>query len=484
MCSEGFVTVSRVVIESSVNTLEKACESCPCSFVAVALGSVAKGEATPYSDLEYAFIVEKDNKYFTKLAVDTYFKIGNMGETPLKCFDIIELKKRNDLACNAADIASGYKIDGITEKAGNMPTGNGKLNGQTLTLTVDDFMALYQREAELPLGEIAGDKSDMLSSTVVIYTNEGEKSQLHADFLKARNQYELTKAANNNTVRKKRHDSFVMDINSYTFLPDFIQFQPPDNLKLEIKTAIFRYPTLLANNIKMCLGWDFRYSWETFASLHSQKLLTTENYRYICIVLAISIYLRTRAYLSQRTQAKFVTLSAANSVASLYELPRNLFVILGCLLIPIKRSIKDAIDSSANAGLVCMVQCLFNNVKIDKTDCWAKVEVCYFAGLYSFAIDELSIRLGVPIDSVSPTMLLESQNMISRNINTKDKAVELVSYLLYHTEQFDAALKYFEWLIEQQQGDTGLYKLLAAHCQNEIEDYQSARRLLDQVKNI
>ena len=45
----------------------------PCKFTAVALGSLAKGEATPYSDLEFMFLVEEKTdeliKYFELLAM-------------------------------------------------------------------------------------------------------------------------------------------------------------------------------------------------------------------------------------------------------------------------------------------------------------------------------------------------------------------------------------------------------------------------------
>ena len=53
----------------------------PCKFSAVALGSLAKGEATPYSDLEFMFLVEEKtelNKYFELLSMSVYFKIGNL----------------------------------------------------------------------------------------------------------------------------------------------------------------------------------------------------------------------------------------------------------------------------------------------------------------------------------------------------------------------------------------------------------------------
>ena len=160
--SKSFVQVSKRIIMSSVEVLEKGGMFAPCHFAVFALGSVGKGEATPYSDLEYAFVVEYDDDYFTKLAVDSYFRIGNFCETYLGSFDISELY--HDTLSTLSPPTVGFRIDGITERGANIPTG--RVGGQKLILTVDGFMELYQKSAEAPIADLA-DKSDMLSSSVL-----------------------------------------------------------------------------------------------------------------------------------------------------------------------------------------------------------------------------------------------------------------------------------------------------------------------------
>ena len=135
--SNGLVRVSNHIINSSVESLELIGLSPPCNFAVIGLGSIAKGEATPYSDLEYAFIVEHDSEFFKQLAIESYFRIGNLGETPLKGFAIEELKRNYDKDTKAGyrvgelhayqqilgnDITVGYRIDGITMWSGNVPT--------------------------------------------------------------------------------------------------------------------------------------------------------------------------------------------------------------------------------------------------------------------------------------------------------------------------------------------------------------------------
>jgi len=89
-CSKEFVEFSSYIIISSRELLKRCQVELPCNFAVIALGSVARGEATPYSDLEYAFLIENDDErdYFTQLAVDTYFRITNLNESPLKTFNI------------------------------------------------------------------------------------------------------------------------------------------------------------------------------------------------------------------------------------------------------------------------------------------------------------------------------------------------------------------------------------------------------------
>jgi len=82
LCSKKLILIAHEVVTSSVSILKKQGREPPCSFAVVGLGSVARGEATPYSDLEYIFIVESNEElqYFKDLAMDTYFRLGNCGE--------------------------------------------------------------------------------------------------------------------------------------------------------------------------------------------------------------------------------------------------------------------------------------------------------------------------------------------------------------------------------------------------------------------
>ena len=71
---------SGAVIEQAV----KICGEEPCEFAAVCMGSMVRGEMTPYSDMEFLFLLENKEAdvedYFEKLVVTVYFFIENLRE--------------------------------------------------------------------------------------------------------------------------------------------------------------------------------------------------------------------------------------------------------------------------------------------------------------------------------------------------------------------------------------------------------------------
>ena len=93
-CNKMMIEFSGAVIRQAV----KICGKEPCEFAAVCMGSMAHGETTPYSDLEFLFLLEDKeagvDDYLENLAVTVYFLIANLGETHLKYMNIAELSER------------------------------------------------------------------------------------------------------------------------------------------------------------------------------------------------------------------------------------------------------------------------------------------------------------------------------------------------------------------------------------------------------
>ena len=57
-CSSDMIKFANDIMCESVKALITPCDFSPCDFSAIAIGSLAKWEATPFSDFEYLFLVK------------------------------------------------------------------------------------------------------------------------------------------------------------------------------------------------------------------------------------------------------------------------------------------------------------------------------------------------------------------------------------------------------------------------------------------
>ena len=88
----------------------------PVKWACMGLGSMSRGEMCPYSDLEFAFLLEKSTeealKYFLTLAQILEFRIINMGETRFPIFAHVD-------PLHPSPTSSGFALD----TGGNTPLG-------------------------------------------------------------------------------------------------------------------------------------------------------------------------------------------------------------------------------------------------------------------------------------------------------------------------------------------------------------------------
>ena len=228
------------------------------------------------------------------------------------------------------------------------------------------------------------------------------------------------------------------------------------------------------------MGWNHVFLWNTYSHLHRRNILSYKFYQQMNIILALSIFLRTSTYLRLNTQTKYVSVNFddKNHSTPSYQLPDNLFIILSCLLTPIKRAIQSTVKCETGiSSPEDLIQSIFNSIHVHKSDMLQKAEVYYFCGQYQNALDELSKIVGVLITSTSCRTFLA--NITHRDI-FMNKCVELCCYLLYYTQNYKTVMSYINWF-DKQQSDNSLWKLLAAHCNKELGDYKNTGLLLNEV---
>ena len=312
------------------------CAKAPCLFSVVGMGSLAKGETTPYSDIEFLFLIEKKTteslKYFEKLAVTVYFIIGNLKETKLKYMSIAELKGWfDDKATN------GFKIDGLSVNAGNIPTGNGSTQPRyRMIMTVDEAALWYERVLTMPNEEesVRGDESAMLSNTCHIH---GEK-RLHDEFKSG-----ISSLFQNSARRAATKAMISNDMEKFEFLPDekLVEIR-------NVKEDLFRFPSLIVFDLRQFHQIWVKDSWAVIEKLRRLSIISTEVWLSLKFLYSIGIYCRLAAYIRCGSQVEDFSVLLTTET---YQLPKTVLIHLFIHLIPIKKALNDYIAMGNSEAL-------------------------------------------------------------------------------------------------------------------------------------
>ena len=312
------------------------CGKAPCLFSVVGMGSLAKGETTPYSDLEFMFLIEKKTteslKYFEKLAVTMYFIIGNLKETKLKYMNIAELKGWFD-----DKSTNGFKIDGLSVNAGNIPTGNGSLQPRyRMMMTVDEAALWYEQVFPMPdeKESVKGDESAMLCNTCHIH---GENS-LHDEFTSG-----ILSLFQNSARRAATKAMIANDIEKFQFLPDekLVAIR-------NVKDDLFRFPSLMVFDLRQFHQIWVKDSWAVINELRRLSIISGEVWLSLKFLYSVGIYCRLAAY--QRCGSQVEDFSVLHT-STAYELPKAILIHLFIHLIPIREALAQYITLGNSAAL-------------------------------------------------------------------------------------------------------------------------------------
>ena len=288
-CSDDMIRFTKEVMRESMRLLKK---PPPCDFSMLAISSLARGEATPYSDLEYLFIVEekteKTTSYFKKLAITTYFLIGNLGETKLSYMAIDELQTWfKDTAIN------GLKIDGLTTSAGNIPTGNALTKSRNhFIVTAEELIQRYKDMYNNPTEEsLRGDLTAMLTCTRPFYSKLDKHKDLCEEF---RAQVD---ALSPNLARiTMSMQMFEADITKFYFLPTVKVHEGGYNA--DVKKELYRFPSILLLDLCILLRAKMDTSWSTL-----ERLIQKTPFQPNLVKFSSFLWLQRYIYACQRTSS-------------------------------------------------------------------------------------------------------------------------------------------------------------------------------------
>ncbi|MCE5315870.1 MAG: tetratricopeptide repeat protein [Parachlamydia sp.] len=248
----------------------------PCDYTLLCLGSFARKEMSPYSDLEFAFLVEKSSlkelDYFRKLVSWLELQVIHLGETSIP---ILEQGR-------ISPVQRGFSFD----EGGNTPLGK---QGYVELIKTPEELAQFQSERFY--------QEDLVLSNVLRGADFVMGSQtLYQQYLKAMQALLQEKSPTSPLlVCQKRALHLIKG--------HLVEFEPRVDRKKEetpvynIKQELYRLPSFLIGALADYFGISEQNTWKKIDALVELKILSQEGAQHLQRALAAIMSLRIRCHL-------------------------------------------------------------------------------------------------------------------------------------------------------------------------------------------
>ncbi|XP_078700926.1 uncharacterized protein LOC144927403 [Branchiostoma floridae x Branchiostoma belcheri] len=277
-------------------------------YAVIGLGSLARQEMTPYSDLEFAILVQEGcntddvRTYFKTLTRYLHLKILNLGETILPAVGVQSL---NDFTSwNPLDdwyhdslTPRGFAFDGAMPWASKTPLGReqGVTSDQLtcLILTPSEMAAIQTDPRALDWSHLR----EVLTCVTLIHGDpslvEDYETLLHNILFEQVDQFGTTlgmRRATKNLLASLQE--FKTDLSGMLSAGKLFQ----------VKKEIYRMPSILLSSLGLFFGITEKSSWEIVQALQRKGVINVEAEHNLKFAVSIATQLRLRTYLSNLGQ--------------------------------------------------------------------------------------------------------------------------------------------------------------------------------------
>lgn len=282
------------LIQKSIDQLKSWGQVPPCRYAIIGLGSLAREEMTPYSDFEFAILIDDSNEsnkeYFRLLTTLLYIKFINLGETILPSLDIPPLRWLHD-----THIPRGLTFDGSMSTALKTPLGkkNECLGDYELIATVEEMSALqvknYDSEEAARVWALKRYHLPTILSNTAYVAGDQQLAIHYQNKVK-----QLIREVG------KSHALYLMEDDLNHFQP---KLQEEHCGKLyNVKKDLYRLPSTMFDGLAHYFSLTASSSWERVEELEAREILLSQAAQDLKQFIMLSQELRLTTYLKHGRQ--------------------------------------------------------------------------------------------------------------------------------------------------------------------------------------
>ena len=258
----------------------------PCKYELVSIGSLAREEMTPYSDIEYLLLIENENEldYFQKLANLFELKIINLGETEL-------IKGQNILPPGyPTPVEKGVSLD-VHKRA----------NSRHLLIRTPKSLAEFQLPEKYVYEETDHLSSALLTTRIIMGNDDGELMQQYYNALD-----EILDKPYGNTKQslRKIYVKNMLQESNETYKPSLASHD--SGALMNVKKDFYRLPNMIIDALALNFKIGNTNTFDRLEILAKVDVLNIRGVKNIQQALSNAMLLRLKVYMKYQCQEEMV----------------------------------------------------------------------------------------------------------------------------------------------------------------------------------